>query len=210
VIGIIYKSTNKINGKEYIGQTVQTLYNRRKQGYGDTKYGRAIKKYGKENFEYTILWELESDDKRKLTEDLNILEEIEIGVRDLTNRDTGYNTKMGGFNGSFTHTPEAIEKIRQASLSRTAGRFVKGSSAWKLRKETPQTEEHKRKVSEGLKRAYALGTRVSWNTGKKSTEEHRMKISKANKGVSRGGFPTHSRWHVARGITNGSCEFCNV
>ena len=118
MIGIIYKAKNMINGKEYVGQTIQTLHNRRKQGYGDTKFGRAVKKYGIDNFEYTLLWELESENKKELIHDLNILEEIEVGIRNLTDRDHGYNTKMGGFNGSFTHTPEAIEKIREAACHR--------------------------------------------------------------------------------------------
>ena len=211
MIGLIYKSTNKINGKEYIGQTIQTLYNRRKQGYGDTKYGRAIQKYGKDNFEYTILWELESEDKRELIENLNILEEIEIGKRNLTDRDTGYNTKMGGFNGSFTHTPEAIEKIRLASINRTAGRFVKGQvSPRKGLVLCPHTEEYKRRQSEIMKKSYADTGRKSGMFGKKVSEETREKMSIAQKGKNVGQYPTHARWHVARNMTNPNCEFCNV
>ena len=52
---IIYKITNKINGKVYIGQTIKTLERRWKQHCTRAKNKRyalceAIKKYGKENF----------------------------------------------------------------------------------------------------------------------------------------------------------------
>lgn len=171
MIGIIYKAKNMVNGKEYIGQTIQTLYNRRKEGYGDTKFGRAIKKYGKENFEYTILWEIESKDKIELIHDLNIIEEIEIGVRNLTDRDVGYNTKMGGFNGSFRHTEEAKRKIGARSRMGTSSQFKRGHIPWTKGRSIVQTDEHKKKVSEGLKKAYASGSRKSWNIGVTGTHK---------------------------------------
>lgn len=176
MVGIVYKAQNKINNKEYIGQTIQTLYNRRKQGYGDTKFGRAIKKYGKDNFEYTTLWELESKDKMELIHNLNILEELEIGVRDLTHRDYGYNTKMGGFNGTFVHTPEAKKKISDRSRLGTPSQFKKGHVPWIKGRSIVQTDEHKQKVSKGLRKAYANGSRKPWNKGKKLTDEHRSAL----------------------------------
>ena len=51
--GFIYKITNKVNGKSYIGQTRNTVEFRWRQHYKakDNKYfHRAIQKYGKENF----------------------------------------------------------------------------------------------------------------------------------------------------------------
>ena len=176
MIGIIYKAQNKINNKEYIGQTVQTLYNRRKQGYGDTKFGRAIKKYGKENFKYKILWELESEDKIELIHNLNILEEIEIGIRNLTDRDSGYNTKMGGFNGTFQHTEEAKKKISDRSKLGTSSQFKKGNVPWIKGRHYVKTEQHRKNTSEALKRAYAEGRRKGLNKGKKMSEEHKAAI----------------------------------
>lgn len=50
----IYKITNKVNGKVYIGQTVNKLEKRFREhcfvGSGCKKLSRAIKKYGKNNF----------------------------------------------------------------------------------------------------------------------------------------------------------------
>lgn len=54
---IIYKITNKINNKVYIGQTSGSLYDRfirhcqdAESNRLDTHFARAIRKYGKENF----------------------------------------------------------------------------------------------------------------------------------------------------------------
>lgn len=55
----IYKITNKINGKAYIGQSVN-IYARwyqHKNSADDTPFHRAIKKYGAEMFEWEILEE---------------------------------------------------------------------------------------------------------------------------------------------------------
>ena len=58
---IIYKATNLINNKTYIGQTVLDLKTRRRQHENSYKYkncyafSKAIKKYGKENFKQEII-----------------------------------------------------------------------------------------------------------------------------------------------------------
>lgn len=55
---IIYKHTNKINNKSYIGQTVQKPEERWREGKGykdSPKFWNAIQKYGWENFTHEIL-----------------------------------------------------------------------------------------------------------------------------------------------------------
>lgn len=56
---IIYKHTNKINGKSYIGQTCQEATERWGSNgcnYDVTfKFGKAIRKYGWDNFEHSII-----------------------------------------------------------------------------------------------------------------------------------------------------------
>lgn len=59
-MGLIYKYTNKINGKAYIGQTTQSLEKRHKRHLADSQvddlyFHRALKKYGIENFTLEIL-----------------------------------------------------------------------------------------------------------------------------------------------------------
>ena len=56
---LIYKVTNTVNGKSYIGQTVQPM-NVRKGGHlysafqqnSNFYFHKALRKYGKENFEW--------------------------------------------------------------------------------------------------------------------------------------------------------------
>jgi hypothetical protein len=57
---LIYKHTNKINGKSYIGQTSQKATRRWRNGYGYKEspiFYAAIKKYGFDNFSHEILEE---------------------------------------------------------------------------------------------------------------------------------------------------------
>ena len=57
--GKIYKYTNLINGKIYIGQTKQTLeqrdYKHQTQLNDNTYFHRAIKKYGRKNFSLELI-----------------------------------------------------------------------------------------------------------------------------------------------------------
>ena len=102
IYGIIYKITNKINNKVYIGQTI------RKGGF-DARYGcgtgnikfthnvhlkRSIEKYGIENFEVE-----KEFDKAYSQEELNEKEIYWIKFYDSINPEHGYNKKSGGENG---------------------------------------------------------------------------------------------------------------
>ena len=64
--GIIYKIINKLNNKVYIGQTASSLGTRFKAHLKDAKNGselyfhKAIRKYGQNNFEASIVYKAES------------------------------------------------------------------------------------------------------------------------------------------------------
>ena len=72
-MGYIYKATNKINNKIYVGQTVHTIEKRWKDHLDDCNslsghnylFHKAIKKYGPNNF---IIEQLEECDNQKLNE----------------------------------------------------------------------------------------------------------------------------------------------
>ena len=55
----VYRHTNKMNGKRYIGITKQKPERRWQNGYGyvGTYFGNAISKYGWDAFEHEILFE---------------------------------------------------------------------------------------------------------------------------------------------------------
>lgn len=98
-IGCIYKITNRLNGKAYIGQTVQNVKDRwyrhcRKRNLSENEMNmyikRAILKYGRETFEFEVLEECDEDylDAREISY---------ISYYDSFNR--GYNLTPGGSNG---------------------------------------------------------------------------------------------------------------
>lgn len=92
---LIYKVTNKINNKSYIGLTTRTLEERKSEHlrhtYSENTYfHRAINKYGKENF----LWEIIDDTSKSLKE----LKEKETYYIKYFNTlaPNGYNISAGG------------------------------------------------------------------------------------------------------------------
>lgn len=118
----IYKITNLVNGKIYIGQS-KDIYKRWKEhryNIANKKYEscilyKAIKKYGIDNFEFSVV------ESCKI-EDLNIREEYYIrkyktyvGFKDCN----GYNMTLGGEgnNGGYK-SPEWRKKVSEANKGR--------------------------------------------------------------------------------------------
>lgn len=92
--GNIYKITNKINGKVYIGQTIHSIEYRfsrhcLKSQNGCVVLHNAITKYGKENFKVELIEEvpIEKLDEREI---------YWISYYKSTNRKFGYNILLGG------------------------------------------------------------------------------------------------------------------
>jgi hypothetical protein len=108
----IYRITNKINNKIYIGQSIHS-----RNGYFGSGpiIKSAIKKYGKNNFKKDIIW--------SGTTTREILNEMEIYYIELENTlsPNGYNICKGGnTNDGITNNPnkeKIIEKIKQSMLN---------------------------------------------------------------------------------------------
>lgn len=96
--GCIYVYHNKLNGKCYVGQTVnpEERYNAHlKAAKSDSQlhFSRALRKYGIENFEYKIIWgQMMPIECAK--DNLNYWEKYYIKVFDSYNN--GYNMTEGG------------------------------------------------------------------------------------------------------------------
>lgn len=109
--GIIYKVTNKVNGKSYIGQTRYTIEFRWKQHQhkkDNTYFHNAIHKYGIENFSIEILEECN-------VEDLNSREIFYIAKYDTFNN--GYNLTIGGDGNRRLLLDDSYNEIKELYLS---------------------------------------------------------------------------------------------
>jgi group I intron endonuclease len=178
---IIYKITNSINGKTYIGQTICSLSDRKSGHLADSKrnrkervkskISRAIFKYGIENFIFEIIEETNSIDE------LNILEQKYIKELNSNIDSIGYNLLSGGRqNGK--HSEETKKKISENSkhLKPWLGKHHSEESN-KKRSDTikgvpcPQrthtySDEQKKIISERMKK---IRSEKSWSTKKKET-----------------------------------------
>jgi len=90
ITGVIYKTTNLINGKIYVGQTARHLPNYYGSG---TWIKRSIKKYGLSAFEKEVLEECNSE------MELDEREIYWIDKLNATDPQIGYNLKTGGSQG---------------------------------------------------------------------------------------------------------------
>ena len=165
----IYKATNNITGKSYIGYAVDGLENRKPEHKSLAKKGngyyfhRTIRKYGWDNFLWILL-------EQGVT-DFELLKELErYWIKEFDTFYNGYNLTEGG-RGRFgcKHTEETRKKLSKAKK----GHIVTEETRKKMsetHKGKKPSEETKRKISEGLK-------------GKFCSEEHKRKLSEARKYV---------------------------
>lgn len=104
----VYKHTNLVNGKVYIGITQQEINKRWRSGAGYQRHKHfyaAIQKYGWDNFSHEII------EDGLLKEEAALIEIELIKKYESTNREKGYNKDIGGFCG---HT--IYQTISQYSL----------------------------------------------------------------------------------------------
>ena len=144
---LIYKITNLITGRIYIGQT----NNRQRSYMGSGKVIKlAIKKYGKENFKKETV--VEGDFNRELTD---ALEKHYIRLYNSNNKKVGYNLDGGGRkNRVFKMSEEGKRKIGLSKIGNTNRRGKKASIETRLKlsishigKKQPKEQIDKRKAS---------------------------------------------------------------
>lgn len=91
----IYKRTNLINGMIYIGQTINSLELRwRQEDRSNQAIGKAVKKFGSENFKNELIEEVNSK------EEMNERERYWIAYYNSNNPEKGYNKTKGGSGGN--------------------------------------------------------------------------------------------------------------
>tara|TARA_B100000925_G_scaffold203051_1_gene154066 strand:+ start:284 stop:997 length:714 start_codon:yes stop_codon:yes gene_type:complete len=157
--GCIYRLTNTIDGKKYIGKTIE--YKKRmlqhKNSKRKTYISNAIRKYGWENFKREKI----IDDVPE--EDLDNLEIFYIEVEN-TMAPAGYNLTKGGEGASgYKHTEEAIRKIHNGKYGCVT--FHKQFKKWVAKGSEPECKHiglyfTKEKAEEALKRYNETGERM--------------------------------------------------
>lgn len=151
---VVYVVTNKINGKKYVGQTVQTLKGR--WSYHKSPASRclglksAIEKYGVDNF---VIKEVA---KASSQEEMDALEKEWI-VKENSMSPNGYNLISGGGAGKV-YSKESRKKM---------------SESRKKYKQSPESN------AKGAKTRSGTG---NCNYGRDFSPEHRARISTKSKG----------------------------
>lgn len=147
---LIYRITNILNGKVYIGQTIHTLAHRKSRHLEAMRNGadrhlyRAMRKYGIENFIF------EEIDHADTLEDLNYLESYYITLYDSVR--TGYNMGYGGDNNVMFSDEVKSKHDEKMRSDLVRSKISKSMKAY--REKHPFTDEHRAKLS-----AKAMGNR---------------------------------------------------
>ena len=169
VYGVIYKIENTVNGKVYIGQTVNGFderYHNNVYKYTHNEYlKRSILKYGIDNFKITKIFDVAFSKN-----ELDIKEKLYIRHYNSTNSNCGYNCDDGGANGIPNDiTRLKMSKKRKGKLNPMYGR--KGAH-YGMR----LSEEHRLKISKAHK------GKPSPLKGRNIPDEVKRKMSESCKG----------------------------
>ena len=140
---LIYKTTNNLDGKIYIGQ--EKNYNSKYFGSG-IYLNRAIKKYGLENFTKEII-----EDKIETKKMLDEREIFWIEFFDSRNSEKGYNIASGGQGGDFLS--QELKDKRGIKIS-------------EMKKGKPLSDSHKKAIQKAFEKP------EKEKTGKRSGEKN--------------------------------------
>lgn len=176
----VYKHTNILNGKIYIGITKQKPEQRWRNGngYKNGHFKNAIQKYGWGNFKHLVLF-----DRLTQQEAENI--EIELIAYFQSNkREYGYNEQNGG-NTTGSHSEETKRKISESNKGKIYSKEVRE----KISKALKGKMSGKNNPMYGVR----LCGELNPNFGKKLSKEIRDKISKNHADVSGKNNPMYDK-----------------
>jgi formyltetrahydrofolate synthetase len=157
----IYKITNLVNNKIYIGKHKTECLEDEYMGSG-LILKKAIEKYGIDKFEKTILYEFDSEEK------MNLMESEIVNDEFLARLDV-YNLKKGGEGG--------VDYINRNCHNNKGNHRKTGNYGFKIQPE--MNEEIKTKISEVLKEYFS--NRDGNFKNKKHSNQTKQKISEINK-----------------------------
>jgi group I intron endonuclease len=154
--GFIYKITNNLNGKIYIGKTTRPVRERflehmSPKGTLRTALANAVRRHGKDNFSVEIIVALPE-------EELDAAEAYHIDAHNSTGKHIGYNRTTGG-EGGFKHMAATRKRIADATS---------GPNHWMFGRSASETHR------DNMRRA-KLGTTVPEDVRAKMMASHRAK-----------------------------------
>ena len=168
---LIYKTTNRINGKFYIGahQTVDL-----KDKYlGSGKHLKyAIKKYGIKNFDKEILFDFSNPEEM-------FQKEAEIVTSSFILREDTYNIKIGGFGGfDWINKNGLVSKFASINGARaTHKKFLEDKIFYELKQATARKNIAKAHQNKFENAKIANAVRVQNWTGKTHKKESKQLMS---------------------------------
>lgn len=168
----IYKATNKINGKVYIGfdsnwpkrrnEHESESFNKNITQY-NYAFHKAIRKYGKDGFDWEIIFE--SYDKEYT---LKVMEPFFIAAYDSLKK--GYNMTEGGNGGpGYKHTPESLKKMSESQRGNIQSEETKRKRSESM-KGVKKSKEHIENMVKGKKKWYKT------EEGQKDIQKRRQRL----------------------------------
>ena len=175
----IYKITNTVNGKMYIGETAEKNPQIRwrghkyaiREGKGCPLLRTAFQKYGEENFTFEVIQECTKEERF-------IIEEQKIKEFN-TLVPNGYNATIGGIGGGFKgkkHSEETKKKMAKTTSEKYAALSPERKEELRQKMKNRPKKEEKRIMTEEYRQKMR-----NIKLGKKLSEETRAKISNSLK-----------------------------
>ena len=192
----IYKITNNINNKVYIGKCELSL-NESQNYYGSgILIKRAIKKYGKENFSKTIICFCNSVDE------LNDCEKLYVHMYKTFLKENCYNIAEGGTGGN---SQRYYSQEQKDAFKNKMSELVKGDKNPFYNKH--HTDETKQKISKSkkgictekmlinLKKVWEINRQREYKKGFKHSPETIAKLKELQSGQNNGMYGKHHSEH---------------
>lgn len=165
----VYKTTNTINGKFYVGAHRTTDPDDDYIGSG-VLLQRAVKKYGRQAFIKEVLYDFDSEQEM-------LDKEVEVVNPEFCERDDTYNIAPGGQGGP--------------GVGRIGARKM-----WEVTRADPEAlRQHQERSSRRLKKTHREGKiRYDTFTGRKHTEEAKAKMREAHRKSGHGKGKRNSQY----------------
>lgn len=182
----IYKITNTVNGKVYVGSAVnlrrrftQHRHSLRKDKHHSIKLQRSWNKHGENRFIFSVI--------EHVTEKEKLIDREQFWMDKLDVFNVGYNTEpMAGNSLGVKHSEEARKNMSLAHIGKKQSPEMIAKRVAKLvgRKDSLETRQKKSNAMRGIKKSKDFCLQMSIaRKGIKLSPEHRKKIADHQKSI---------------------------